>query len=100
MDPVKYLEESGVLKNLSESEAKNFFFDTFEKYKDGDLSKDDFAKIISELLYQHIYDQEVEIKDSGLISAMELSTELLEVDEKDSDFSSVLDPIEEYISNS
>lgn len=82
---------------MTEAEVKSQFKADFEKYKAGELSGQDFAEKTKTLLYDVVYDNKLEIKESGLITSMEMAEELRDIAKDSEDYNLVFNPIEAFL---
>lgn len=95
----EYLKKSGLLDSLSQESVKHFFIDLLKQYKAGKMPAEQISRILDELLSIHLYDSEIEINDSALLSAMEIARELNEVESGSIDHEEgIMKPLDIYLS--
>lgn len=83
---------------MTEKDVKIFFIDVMDDYRDKKLTASEVSKKIDEYLHEHIYTNEIEITESGLLSAMELACELNEVEEGSVDYEEgIRKPLNDYL---
>lgn len=83
---------------MTEQDAKKFFIETMNDYRDKKLTADEVSKKIDAYLHEHIYTNEIEITEPGLLSAMELARELSEAEEGSVDYEEgIRKPLNDYL---
>lgn len=92
-----YIKDSGLLDDFTEENVKSFFRKEFERFESEEITAEQFSTVTDRLLNQHLYDLELKIEESALLTAMQMATEFNEVEKGTQDYNRVVEPIREYL---